>query len=185
MNGQTVGYRRVSTVVQSTDRQLDGVKLDRVFEDKLSGKDTNRPALQEMLAFIREGDTVFVHSLDRLGRNLDDLRGLVRGMVERGIVVKFLKEGLTFAPAATSPFSELMLNMLGAFAQFERELIRERQREGVQLAKAKGLYKGRKQEMTEERLTEIRERLDRGESKVAICKAMGISRDTLYRYIRD
>jgi len=185
MSGQTVGYRRVSTVVQNTGRQLDGVPVDRVFEDKQSGKDTNRPALQEMLAFIRDGDTVMVHSLDRLGRNLDDLRTVVRGMVDKGITVKFLKENLTFAPAIGNPFSELMLNMLGAFAQFERELIRERQREGVQLAKAKGLYRGRKQEMTEERLAEIRQRLAAGESKVSICKALDISRDTLYRYIKD
>ena len=185
MNGQIVGYRRVSTVLQNTDRQLEGVAVNRMFEDKLSGKDMNRPALKEMLAFIRDGDTVVVHSLDRLGRNLDDLRELVRGMVDRGITVNFVKENLTFAPSSSSPFSELMLNMLGAFAQFERELIRERQREGVQIAKAKGLYKGRKQEMTEESLIEIRRRIEAGESKVSICKTMKISRDTIYRYIKD
>lgn len=184
MSGQRVGYRRVSTLIQNTERQLDGVELDKVFEDKMSGKDTNRPQLQAMLEFVREGDTVLVHSLDRLGRNLDDLRLLVKGMVSRGVTVRFLKESLTFSADAEDHFSELMLNMLASFAQFERALIKERQKEGVQIAKAKGVYKGRKQEMTEERIAEIRERIEAGEPKAQIAKTMGISRDTLYRYTR-
>jgi DNA invertase Pin-like site-specific DNA recombinase len=185
MSGQTVGYIRVSSLLQNTDRQLDGVATDRIFEDKLSGKDTNRPQLQEMLSFIREGDTVLVHSLDRLGRNLDDLRNLVNGMVSRGITVKFVKENLTFSSGENNIFSELMLNMLASFAQFERSLSKERQREGVQIAKANGVYagKGRKQEMTEERIAELRSRVAAGEPKAKIAAVMGISRDTLYRYL--
>ncbi len=184
MSARVVGYRRVSTAIQNTERQLDGVTVDRMFEDKLSGKDTNRPALQELLAFVWEGDTVLVHSLDRLGRNLDDLRSLVKGMVGRGVTVRFMKEGLIFSADDTNHFSELMLNMLSSFAEFERSMIRERQKEGVQLAKARGAYKGkgRKQEMTEEGIMEIRRRVESGEAKTKIAADMGISRDTLYRY---
>lgn len=183
MSGQVIGYRRVSSVLQNTERQLDGMELDKVFEDKLSGKDTNRPQLQAMMEFVRKGDTVLVHSLDRLGRNLDDLRKLVRGMVEKGVTVKFCKENLTFSADKKDHFSELMLNMLASFAEFERNMIQERQREGVQIAKAKGVYKGRKQEMTEERIAELRRRVEAGEAKAAVAKDMGISRDTLYRYL--
>lgn len=183
MRGKIIGYKRVSTVIQSTERQLDGIVVDKVFEDKLSGKDTNRPQLQAMLEYVREGDVVAVHSLDRLGRNLDDLRSLVKGMVTRGVTVKFIKENLAFSADDNNHFSELMLNMLAAFAQFERSIIKERQKEGVQIAKAKGAYKGRKQEMTPERITEIKQRIEAGEAKAAIARGMGISRDTLYRYM--
>lgn len=182
MSGKVIGYKRVSTVIQNTERQLDGFSVDKGFEDKLSGKDTNRPQLQAMLEYVREGDTVVVHSLDRLGRNLDDLRSLVNGMVDRGVTVKFIKENLVFSADDNNLFSELMLNMLGAFAQFERALAKERQKEGVQIAKAKGAYKGRKQEMTAERIAELKRRIEAGEPKAAIAKSMGISRDTLYRY---
>ena len=185
MSGKVIGYKRVSTVIQNTERQLDGIAVDKVFEDKLSGKDTNRPQLISMLDYVREGDMVIVHSLDRLGRNLDDLRSLVKGMVSKGVTVKFLKENLVFSADSSNPFSELMLNMLSSFSQFEREIIKERQKEGVQIAKAKGLYKGRKQEMTHERIKELRHRVDLGEAKAAIARDIGISRDTLYRYLKD
>lgn len=183
MSGKVIGYKRVSSVLQNTERQLDGIPVDKMFEDKLSGKDTNRPQLQAMLDFVREGDTVLVHSLDRLGRNIDDLRALVKDMVGRGVTVKFVKENLCFTSEENNHFSELMLNMLAAFAQFERSLAKERQKEGVQIAKAKGAYKGRKQEMTEERITELRSRVEAGEAKAVVAKSMGISRDTLYRYL--
>lgn len=184
--GQQLGYVRVSSALQNTDRQLDGLELDRVFTDKLSGKDTNRPALQELIKYARTGDTVHVHSLDRLGRNLDDLRQLVNEFKSKGVVVIFHKENLTFATdTKANPMNELLFNIMGAFAAFERELIRERQREGVQIAKANGLYKGRKQEMTPERVAEIKARVAAGESKAGIAKSLGISRDTLYRYLTD
>lgn len=185
MSGKVIGYKRVSTVLQNTERQLDGIHVDKVFEDKLSGKDTNRPQLQSMLDFVREGDTVVCHSLDRLGRNIDDLRSLVNGMVAKGVTVKFLKENLTFSAESSNLFAELMLNMLAAFAQFERSLSKERQKEGVQIAKAKGMYRGRKQEMTEQRIAELRQRVEAGEAKAAVAKDMGISRDTLYRYLQQ
>jgi DNA invertase Pin-like site-specific DNA recombinase len=181
--GEKIGYIRVSSVVQNTERQLDGLELDRTFTDKLSGKDTNRPQLLELIAYARRGDTVFVHSLDRLGRNLDDLRNVVNQLTTKGITVTFWKENLTFTSDKKNPMQELMFNIMGAFAQFERELIRERQREGVQIAKANGVYKGRKKEMTPEKVAEIKTRVAAGEPKAQIAKSLGISRDTLYRYL--
>jgi len=185
MSGKVLGYRRVSTVLQNTERQLDGVLVDKMFEDKLSGKDANRPALQSLIEFAREGDTVKVHSLDRLGRNLVDLRQIVDTLTGKGVTVTFCKEDLSFSADRSNPFADLMLNMLGSFSQFERSMILERQKEGVQIAKAKGIYKGRKQEMTESRIAELRQRVADGESKAGVAKAMGISRDTLYRYLAD
>ena len=149
--GQRVGYVRVSTLDQNTERQLDGIKLDKVFTDKASGRDTKRPQLAAALEYVREGDTLIVHSLDRLARNVDDLRRIVRELNERGVSVEFVKNRLTFSGGA-DPTARLMLTMLGAFAEFERELIRERQREGIAIAKAKGVYKGRKRALTPEQV---------------------------------
>jgi len=183
MSGQIIGYRRVSSVDQNTVRQLDGIAIDEVFEDKVSGKDTNRPALQAMLKHARKGDTVVCHSMDRLARNLDDLRKLVKELTGKGVKVQFVKESLTFTGEDT-PMSTLLLNMLGSVAEFERAIIGERQREGVQLAKQRGAYKGRKQEMTPERVEEIKRRVEAGETKAAIARDMKISRETVYQYLK-
>jgi DNA invertase Pin-like site-specific DNA recombinase len=141
--GQRIGYVRVSTLDQNEKRQLEGQVLDRVFTDKASGRDTTRPQLTELLQFARDGDTVVVHSMDRLARNLDDLRALVQGLTSKGVRVEFVKESLVFT-GEDSPMANLMLSVMGAFAEFERSLIRERQREGIALAKQRGAYKGRK-----------------------------------------
>ena len=144
MTGQRIGYKRVSTVDQNTMRQLEGVVMDEVFEDKASGKSTaQRPALEAMLKHVRKGDVVICHSMDRLARNLDDLRGIVLGLTNRGVRVEFVQEGLSFT-GEDSALSKLLLSVMGAFAEFERSLIMERQREGVAIAKAAGKYKGRK-----------------------------------------
>ena len=119
MKGKRVGYIRVSSVDQNTVRQLEGIRLDRVFTDKASGKDTKRPQLEALLEFVREGDLVVCHSMDRLARNLDDLRKLVMGLTKRGIRVEFVKEALTFT-GEDSPMATLLLNVMGSFAQFER-----------------------------------------------------------------
>ena len=124
MKGQRIGYVRVSTFDQNVDRQLEGQSLDRTFTDKASGKDVNRPQLEALLTFAREGDTVVVHSMDRLARNLDDLRKLVQGLTKRGIRIEFEKESLSFS-GEDSPMANLMLSVMGAFAEFERALIRE------------------------------------------------------------
>jgi len=156
MTGQRIGYKHVSTVDQNTGRQLEGVPVDKIFEDKASGKNTARPQLQAALGFCREGDTLVVHSMDRLARNLTDLRILVKDLTNRGVVVQFVKESLTFT-GEDSPMANLLLSMLGAVAEFERALILERQREGIALAKAEGKYHGRKPILSADKIAEIRQ----------------------------
>lgn len=183
MHGQRVGYIRVSSVDQNAERQLEQVQLDRVFTDKASGKDTERPALDTLLAFVREGDLVVVHSMDRLARNLDDLRRLVQKLTQRGVRIEFVKEGLTFT-GEDSPMATLMLSVMGAFAEFERSLIRERQREGVALAKQRGVYRGRKKALLPEQVDDLRTRATAGQAKTKLAREFGISRETLYQYLR-
>jgi len=184
MSGQNVGYLRVSTLLQNTARQLEGVALDRVFEDKASGKNTARPQLEACLNHLRSGDTLHIHSLDRLARNLDDLRKIIKELTGRGVVVKSHKENLIFN-GEDSPMANLLLSMLGAVAEFERSIILERQREGIAIAKAAGAYKGGKKKMTEEQAQEIRRRADAGEKKAALAREFGISRETLYQYLNQ
>ncbi|MGX6607992.1 recombinase family protein [Micromonosporaceae bacterium Da 78-11] len=178
-----VGYVRVSTVEQNTVRQLDGVTVDRVFTDRASGKDTARPKLDELIAFVRDGDTIIVHSMDRLARNLDDLRRLVRTLTGKGVRVEFVKEGLTFT-GEDSPMATLLLSVMGAFAEFERALILERQREGIAAAKQRGVYTGRKPALTAEQADQLRQRAAAGERKSALAAEYGISRETVYAYLR-
>lgn len=184
MVGQRVGYVRVSTLDQNEKRQLEGQTLDRVFTDKASGRDTSRPELTELLRFARDGDTVVVHSMDRLARNLDDLRALVQGLTRKGVRVEFIKESLVFT-GDDSPMANLMLSVMGAFAEFERSLIRERQREGIALAKQRGAYKGRKRTLTPERAAELVQRAATGVPKSLLARDYGISRETVYQYLRQ
>lgn len=183
MQGQRIGYVRVSSFDQNPERQLEHVKLDKVFTDTASGKDTGRPQLEALLGFVREGDTVVVHSMDRLARNLDDLRRLVQALTGRDICIEFIKEHLTFT-GEDSPMANLMLSVMGAFAEFERALIRERQREGIALAKQRGAYRGRKKSLTPAQVTELRHRVVAGEKKAQLAREFGISRETLYQYLK-
>jgi DNA invertase Pin-like site-specific DNA recombinase len=182
--GQKVGYIRVSSVGQNTERQLDGIALDRTFEDKVSGKSQDRPALQEMLAFVREGDEVIVHSMDRLARNLGDLLQIVKTLTGRGVKVTFQKESLTFT-GEDSPMANLMLGIIGSVAAFERSMILERQREGIALAKAKGAYKGRKAALNPIQVTEVKARAAAGDKKTALALAFDVSRETIYQALRS
>lgn len=182
--GQRIGYVRVSTYEQNADRQLEGVVLDRVFTDAASGKDTDRPQLKALILYAREGDTVVVHSMDRLARNVDDLRRFVQQQTNRGVRVQFIKENLLFT-GEESPMANLMLTVLGAVAQFERDLIRERQREGIALAKQRGVYRGRSRKLSADRVTELRSRATAGEKKARLAREFGISRETLYQYLRE
>ena len=184
MVGQRIGYVRVSSVEQNTDRQLEGLELARTFTDKASGKDTQRPELEQLLKFVREGDTVVVHSMDRLARNLDDLRRLVADLTKRGVKIQFVKESLTFT-GEDSPMSNLLLSVMGAFAEFERALIRERQREGVALAKQRGAYKGRKKTLSSQDVDVVKKRIEAGETKAKVARDLGLSRETLYQYLRQ
>ena len=183
MSGQRIGYIRVSAFDQNPERQLHGTGLDRFFTDMASGKDRERPALRDLLAYIREGDTLVVHSLDRLARNLDDLRRLVKELTGRGVRIEFIKENLVFTGDDT-PMANLLLSVMGAFAEFERALIGERRREGIELAKARGVYRGRKKKLSDMQLDSIREKLLAGQSKASLAREYGISRETLYQYIR-
>ena len=144
MQGQRIGYIRVSTFDQNSESQLEKVDLDRTFTDKASGKSRARPQLEALLSYIREGDTLIVHSMGRLARNLDDLRALVYELTSKGIRVEFYREQLVFV-GDDSPMAKLLLSVMGAFAELERSLILERQREGIALAKQRGAYKDRKQ----------------------------------------
>ena len=184
MHGQRIGYIRVSTLDQNPDRQLEGAQVSKVFTDKASGKDTQRPQLEALMTFVREGDTVVVHSMDRLARNLDDLRRLVQKLTRRGVRIEFVKECLTFT-GEDSPMANLMLSVMGAFAEFERALIRERQREGIALAKQRGAYRGRKKALSPERAAELLQRVKAGEQKAKLAREFGISRETLYQYLRE
>jgi DNA invertase Pin-like site-specific DNA recombinase len=184
MKGHRIGYIRVSSYDQNLERQLDGVPVDKVFEDKVSGKDKKRPGLDALHEFVREGDTVVVHSLDRLARNLSDLLHIVQGFVLRGIAVEFVKENLKFTKDRNN-FDDLMLSVLGAVAQFERAMIGERQREGIALAKKRGVYDGKikKRKLSDSQISDIKVKLGQGVSKSRVAKEFGITRETLYQYL--
>jgi DNA invertase Pin-like site-specific DNA recombinase len=183
MTGKRVGYRRVSTLEQSTARQLADIPVDKMFEDKASGKDRERPQLKLALEYVREGDVLIVHSMDRLARNLADLLALVKDLTGRGVAVQFLKENLLFT-GDDNAMANLLLQLLGAVAQFERSLILERQREGITLAKAAGKFKGRKPALTDAQAAELRARALAGEAKAALATAFDVSRETVYAYLR-
>lgn len=185
--GHRVGYVRVSSVEQNTARQLDGVELDRVFTDRASGATVDRPELTAALVYCRVGDTLVVHSMDRLARNLGDLLKIVGDLTQRGISVEFQKETQTFSPSGASPMAELMLSMLGAVAQFERSMLRERQREGIALAKKRGVYKGRKPALSATQKQEIRtkDNAASGKGRAALAAAYGVSRPTLYACLKS
>ena len=177
-----IGYIRVSTVDQNTGRQLDGIKLDKVFTEKISGKSIKRPELERCLEHLREGDTLHVHSMDRLARNLMDLQQVVEGLISKGVRVKFHKENLEFT-GESNAMAKLMLQIMGAVAGFERALIHERQREGIQKAKEEGRPLGRKPALTEDQQQEMKRRAEAGEEKKVLAEEYGISRQSLYRIL--
>ena len=183
-----IGYVRVSSLDQNPDRQIEDLKAqqaEKIFMDKVSGKNTDRPELQKMLSFIREGDTLIVHSLDRLARNLADLLTMVQELTDRGVSVVFMNERLSFdAGVDASPTSKLMLSMIGAFAEFERSMIRRRQAEGIALAKERGVYKGRPRSISDETLEKVNALVDQGIPLATAAKKVGISRSTVYRYLQ-
>lgn len=179
-----VAYKRVSTLDQNTARQLDDldIQFDKVFEDKISGKDSNRPKLKALLDYVREGDEIFIHSLDRLGRNTKDLIELMDIFKKKGVVVHFHKNKMTFNPDESNPMNNLMFTMLSAFSQFERDLMLERQREGIAIAKAEGRYKGRTATVNKEM---IKTKIAEGMSYRNVAKELGISLSTVQRTMKD
>lgn len=184
MTGQQIGYIRVSTVEQNTGRQLQGIDLDRVFKEKVSAKDRLRPQLQECIQYLREGDTLHVHSIDRLARNLVDLQQLVEDLTARSVTVQFHKEGLTFGEGnQDSPMQKLLFQMMGAVAEFERSLIRERQREGIAAAKKKGKILGRPGKLSSSQREEIRAKNLQGSTPTLLAREYNVSRGTVYNIL--
>ena len=175
-----VGYRRVSSASQSLDRQeLEG--CDKVFEEKITGAKRDRPELSRMLDYIRDGDEVRVHSIDRLARDLRDLQSIIEQINDKDATITFLKEKLTFKPSAQAdPFAKLQLHLMGAFAEFERSIIRERQREGIARAKERGVYAGRKTSIDVDKVKSLHAS---GVGASEIARQLGIGRASVYRLI--
>lgn len=183
MSGQQVGYIRVSSVGQKTERQLEGIQLDKTFTDRVSGKDRERPQLKACMEYVRQGDTLHVHSLDRLGRSLLDLEAIVGGLVEKGVKVKFYKEGMEFSQENNGSMGRLLFQILGAFAEFERNMIKERQAEGIAQAKKKGKHLGRFPKLTPDQKAEVAEAYKQGQKIAIIAKKYGVSRATIYNVL--
>lgn len=181
MAGQKVGYVRVSSFDQNTARQLDGITLDKIFKEKRSGKNTQRPILQECLAYVRDGDTLYVHAIDRLARNAKDLLNLVEELIAKGVTIIFCKNNLTFSSHSKDHMAKLQLTMLAAFSEFERDLIKERQLEGIAIAKANGKYSGRRK-ITEDIIDQAKIRIVAGEPLSVVSKSLCVSRQSLYKY---
>jgi DNA invertase Pin-like site-specific DNA recombinase len=178
-----IGYKRVSTEAQSTDRQDLG-ETDKIFEEKLSGKSaSDRPALLAMIDYARDGDTVLCHSIDRLARDLRDLQAIISQLNDKGVTLKFLSEGLTFSASSDDAFAKLQLQMMGAFAEFERNIIRKRQAEGIAKAKARGVYKDRTRKPVINREQVVALRAE-GLSTYKIAEAMSISRMSVHRILK-
>ena len=174
-----LGYVRVSTVEQNESRQLETMKkydVEKIFSEKVSAKDANRPRLQELLEFAREGDTIYIHDFSRLARSTQDLLCIVDDLNNRGIHLVSSKEQID----TNTPTGKLLLTVIAAIAQFERENLKERQREGIAIAKKNGVYKGRKPIQIEDFDTHYNRWLTRQVTKTQLAKELGISRQTLY-----
>ncbi len=180
-----IGYRRVSTFDQNTDRQLDGLELQKVFEDKASGSTVKRPGLEACLDYCREGDTLHIHSIDRLARNLIHLEKLVKAFTDKGVVVQFHKEGLTFSPGGNgSSMNKLLFQVMGAFAEFERSLLNERTAEGRAKAMSNGVRFGAKRRLSDEQLADLKRRKASGESVKSLQERFGLSRAGVYKVLK-
>lgn len=175
-----VGYIRVSSVDQNTERQLDGLTLEKVFEEKVSGRNMDRPKLQACLDYLREGDVLFVHSMDRLARSLKDLLNIVDALVNKGVVVKFVTENLEFA-GKENPMGYLLLSVLGSIHQFELAMIKTRQMEGIRKAKERGQQLGKKP-LNKKLVRRIQELHKEGKSANEISLAVKVGTSTVYKY---
>jgi DNA invertase Pin-like site-specific DNA recombinase len=179
-----VGYIRTSTSDQNSERQLHGIRLDIKFEEVVSGLESDRPELNKLIDYIARGDVVIVHSVDRLTRNSVDLIKIVEEITSIGASVQFLREGITFSGNDSSAMSRYILTMMGAYLDIEYSNLRDRAMEGIKLAKARGVYKGRKVALSPEKQKELMERIAGRESKAALAREFGISRETVYSYMR-
>ena len=176
-----VGYRRVSSNEQNLDRQ-ELIGCDKVFEEKISGASNERKALKDMIDWVREGDEVLVWSIDRLARDLRDLQDIISTLNNKGVSISFISEGLSFSADKNDALAKLQLQMMGAFSEFERSIIRKRQAEGIAKAKEKGVYKGRKATIDAREIMSLK---GQGLGASAIAKQLGIGRASVYRVIQQ
>src|SRR5699024_964448 len=185
MVGQTVGYVRVSSADQNPARQLEQLgECHKIFTDKSSGKTrTNRKSLQELIGYVRDGDVVRVQSMDRLGRDTLDLYQILNELTDEGTTVMLLSECMTVSKDETNPTQQMMLGILAAIADFERVKIRERQAEGIAIAKAKGKY-ARKPKLSDDDIEQIKVLLQLGHEKTEIARQFQVSRQTIYNALR-
>ena len=184
MSHQLIGYVRVSSQGQNTARQLAGMKLDKEFVDKVTGSNMDREKLKECIMYAREGDTVIVESIDRLARNLLDLQEIIKTLNKKGAKVQFVKENLTFT-GESDPMSTLMLQMMGAFAEFERSMIKSRQRDGIEAAKKAGKHLGRPHKIDNKFRNVVNDKIKSCQSIRSIAKEMGVSRTTIYKVMEQ
>ena len=189
MSNQSIGYIRVSTRDQSTGRQSDGMdslKLDRVFIEQVSGKSKDRPELLACIAYAREGDILYIYSIDRLARSLGDLEGIIKELVDKGVTVQFIKEAQTYSRDHSNPFNKVMLQVLGAFAEFERNIMLERQAEGIAHAKSNGTKSGKpfgKQPLDQSLKPKAVALFAIGHNITTIAKDLGVSRASIYKLL--
>lgn len=184
ITGQTVGYARVSSPEQNLDRQTEQLTkagAQRIFTDTVTGSTRDRPGLAAAIDYLRTGDTLVVLSMDRLARSLVDLHNIVNELTGQNVAVCFLQEGQTYSDDP-SPASRLLLGMLGAVAEFERAIIRERQAEGIARAKARGVYKGRAP-VPAEKIDRARQLIAQGVPKARVARELGVSRSTIYKHL--
>lgn len=184
MSHQLIGYVRVSSQGQNTARQLAGIKLDKEFVDKVTGSNMDREKLKECIMYAREGDTVIVESIDRLARNLLDLQEIIKTLNKKGAKVQFVKENLTFT-GETDPMSTLMLQMMGAFAEFERSMIKTRQKDGIAQARLAGKHLGRPHKVDNKFRKVVKEKVESCQSIRSIAKELGVCRATIYKAIGE
>jgi DNA invertase Pin-like site-specific DNA recombinase len=185
--GKVINYIRVSAIDQNPERQIQGLpEADKVFIEKASGATTKRPELQAMFGYIRpgEGDKINVLSIDRLARNIEDLNKLVKQVINLGATIQFHKENITFGNGENSSADDLLFNILGSFAQFERSMIKERQAEGIAAAKAKGKHMGRPGKLTSIQKLEIKKKNKAGATPTDLSKEYAVTRGTIYNVIR-
>lgn len=181
-----IAYVRVSTVEQNEERQLEALKkydIDKWYKEKVSAKDANRPQLNQMLDYVREGDTVYIHDFSRLARNTKDLLEIVEQLSGKGVHLVSNKENID----TSTPTGKLMLTMIGAIAEFERANLLERQKEGIAIAKKDGRYKGRKAVSIDDDTWNkyYNMYLNRELTKVQLANELGVSRPTLDKLIKE